>query len=150
MTLIINEKTQNTDLAPSGLQPAVCVDVRDLGTINSKFGEKQMVLLVFELEATNDNGDRYLLQKRYTRSLHEKSNLRKDLERWRGKPFEKQTLLRGFNLEKVVGVTAMVYIEHTDTKRGKWANVDSILPAPELQLQPSGQYERVTEVLQES
>lgn len=150
MNLIINEKTQNTDLAPSGLQPAVCVDVRDLGTIDTKFGDKQMVLLVFELEATNDHGERYLLQKRYTRSLHEKSNLRKDLERWRGKPFERQTLLRGFNLAKLISIPAMIYVEYQDTKRGKWANVDSILPAPELQLQPSGNYQRVTESLQES
>ena len=150
MTLIINENTQNTDLAPSGLQPAVCIDVRDLGTIDTKFGKKQMVVLVFELEATNDNGGRYLLQKRYTKSLFQKSNLRKDLERWRGKPFTAEDLQYGFNLEKVIGITAMIYVEYQNTDRGKWANVDSILPAPELQLQPSGNYQRVTEALQES
>ncbi|MDZ7757224.1 phage replication initiation protein, NGO0469 family [Rhodohalobacter sp.] len=109
-----------------------------------------MVLLVFELEATNDNGDRYLLQKRYNKSLHPKSNLRQDLERWRTKPFTDEDLHYGFNLEKVIGITAMVYVEYKDTDRGKWANVDSILPAPELQLQPSGSYQRVTESLQES
>jgi len=150
MTLIINEKSKNTDLAPSGLQPAVCVDVRDLGTIETKFGDKQMVLLIFELEATNDHGDRYLLQKRYTKSLFEKSNLRKDLERWRGQPFQKETLARGFNLENVVGVPTMIYIEHRKTDRGTWAHVESLLPAPDLQLQPSGRYERSRESLQES
>ena len=150
MTLIINEKPQNTDLAPSGLQPAVCVDVRDLGTIETKFGDKQVVLLVLELEAKSANGDRYLLQKRYNKSLHPKSNLRQDLERWRGKPFTDEDLQYGFNLEKVIGVTAMIYVEYQQTDRGKWANVDSILPAPELQLQPSGSYQRATESLQES
>ena len=131
MTLIINEKSQSTDIAPSGLQPAVCVDCRDLGTIETKFGDKQMILLVFELEATNDHGDRYILQKRYTKSLHKKSNLRTDLERWRGRPFQKETLARGFNLEKVVDVPAMIYVEHRDTDRGTWAHVESLLPAPE-------------------
>lgn len=150
MTLIINEKPKNTDLAPSGLQPAVCVDCRDLGIIETKFGDKQMVLLVFELAATNDHGERYLLQKRYTRSLHKKSNLRAELERWRGQPFQKETLARGFNLEKVIGVPAMVYIEHRETDRGIWAHVESLLPAPDLQLQPSGKYERASESLQES
>ena len=150
MTLIINEKTQTTNLAPNGLQPAVCVDVRDLGTIETKFGDKQMILMVFELAATNEHSDRYLLQKRYTKSLHQKSNLRADLERWRGRSFQKKTLARGFNLEKVIGVPAMVYIEHRETDRGTWAHIDSILPAPDLQLQPSGGYQRATESLQES
>jgi len=150
MTLIINEKPQTTDLAPSGLQPAVCVDCRDLGTVETKFGDKLMILLIFELEATNDHGDRYLLQKRYTKSLHKKSNLRADLERWRGKPFQNQDLEYGFNLEKVIKIPAMIYIEHRDTDRGTWAHIESILPAPDLQLQPSGNYQRVTESLQES
>ena len=150
MTLIINENTQNTDLAPSGLQPAVCVDVRDLGTIETKFGDKQMVVLVFELEATNANGDRYFLQKRYNKSLHPKSNLRKDLERWRGQPFTDKDLQYGFNLEKVIDVTAMVYVEYQQTERGKWANVESLLPAPDLQLEPSGSYQRVSESLQDA
>ncbi|REL37875.1 hypothetical protein DYD21_08840 [Rhodohalobacter sp. SW132] len=150
MTLIINEKSTKTDLAPSGLQPAVCVDCRDLGIIETKFGDKQMVLLVFELAATNEHGDRYLLQKRYTKSLHEKSNLRKDLERWRGQPFKKETLSRGFNIQKVVGVPAMIYVEHRKTDRGTWAHVESLLPAPDLQLEPSGRYERASESLQES
>ena len=150
MTLIINEKPQNTDLAPSGLQPAVCVDVRDLGTIETKFGDKQIVLLVLELEATSADGERYLLQKRYSKSLHPKSNLRKDLERWRGKPFTDEDLQYGFNLEKVVGVPSMIYVEHRETDRGTWAHIDSILPAPDLQLQPSGNYQRATESFQES
>ncbi|WP_340102438.1 phage replication initiation protein, NGO0469 family [Rhodohalobacter sp. 8-1] len=150
MTLIINEKSTKTDLAPSGLQPAVCVDCRDLGTVETKFGDKQMILLVFEMAATNDQDDRYLLQKRYTKSLHEKSNLRKDLERWRGQPFKQEQLARGFNLENVVGVPAMIYVEHRETDRGTWAHVESLLPAPDLQLEPSGRYERSRESLQES
>lgn len=150
MTLIINEKPQNTDLAPSGLQPAVCVDCRDLGTVETKFGDKQMILLVFELEATNDHGDRYLLQKRYTKSLHEKSNLRKDLQNWRGQPFQKETLARGFNLENVLNVPAMIYVQYKETPKGKWAHIESLLPAPDIQLQPSGRYERARESLQES
>lgn len=150
MTLIINETSTKTDLAPSGLQPAVCVDCRDLGIIETKFGDKQMVLLVFELAATNEHGDRYLLQKRYTKSLHLKSNLRKDLERWRGQPFKKETLARGFNMQNVVGVQAMIYVEHRETDRGTWAHVESLLPAPDLQLEPSGSYERASESLQES
>ncbi|MCH8549762.1 MAG: hypothetical protein LAT80_12895 [Balneolaceae bacterium] len=142
MTLIINEHIETRELAPSGLQAAVCVDAVDIGTHETPWGEKQKVMLIFELEAVDSKGDRFLLQKRYTKSLNEKSNLRKDLERWRGRPFNPRILKEGFNLENVVGIPAMLYIEHRETEKGIWANVDSILPAPDRPLVPSGNYKR--------
>ncbi len=132
---------------PNGLQPAVCVDCRDLGKVDTKFGDKQMVLLIFELQVTNEHSDRYLLQKRYTKFIHKKLNLRKDMERWRGQPFQKETLARGFNLEDVVDIPAVICVEHRETDRGTCSHVESLLPAPDLQLQPSGKYEGVTETL---
>ncbi len=142
MTLIINDRTYTKELAPQGLQAAVCVDALDIGLQETPWGDKEKVMLIFELEAEDSNGERFLLQKRYTKSLNEKSNLRKDLERWRGKPFSSKTLQDGFNLENVIGIPAMLYVDHRETEKGTWADVDSILPAPDLQLQPSGNYQR--------
>lgn len=106
-----------------------------------------MVLLIFELQVTNEQSDRYLLQKRHTKFLHKKLNLRKDMERWRGQPFQKEALARGFNLEDVVDIPAMICVEHRVTDRGTWSHVESLLPGSDLQLQPSGKYERVAETL---
>ena len=150
MTLIISDKPTAQEVAPSGLQPAVCVDAIDIGEQSTPFGKKEQVMLIFELEATDSRDERFLLQKRYTKSLHKKSNLRQDLQRWRTREFKPDELQRGFNLKKVVGVTAMLHVQHKITDRGTWANVDSVMPAPEHQLQPSGNYKRITESLQES
>lgn len=144
MTLIISDKPTAQEVAPSGLQPAVCVDAIDIGEQDSPWGPKEKVIIVWELEATDSRGERFLLQKRYTKSLHKKSNLRQDLERWRGREFKPEELQQGFNLKKVVGVTAMLHVQHKETERGTWANIDSVMPAPEVQLQPSGNYQRTT------
>lgn len=142
MSLIIHDRIDTKEVAPQGLQGAVCVDALDIGLQETPWGSKQKVMLIFELETEDSNGERFLLQKRYTKSLNEKSNLRKDLERWRGKPFNPDVLRDGFNLEAVIGIPAMIYVDHRETEKGTWAAVDSILPAPDLFLRPSGNYLR--------
>lgn len=139
-SLVIKPKSKQKEAAPTGLQPAVAVDVLDLGIQDTPFGEKHQVSIIFELEATNSDGEHFILSKRYSRSLHPKSSLRNHLEKWRGTPFSDQSLEDGFNLNDVVTKPCMLYLE----KRGDFIAVDSILPPEDGHLfEGSGSYTRI-------
>ncbi|HKK44024.1 MAG TPA: hypothetical protein VJ964_00785 [Balneolaceae bacterium] len=141
MSLVITPKQQKEkELAPTGLQPAVAVDVVDLGIQKTSFGKRSMVSIVFELQAADSEGNHFILMRKYSKSLHPKSNLRGDLEHWRGAPFSDGELQKGFDLEKVVGQPCMLYLEDRDG----FIAIESIMP-PEggAVYRPSGQYTRV-------
>jgi hypothetical protein len=116
--------------APEGLHQAVCCDVVDLGDVETKFGKKHMVRVVWQLEdASPTTGKRYLANRRYGLSLNEKASLRKDLEAWRGKKFTPQEL-DGFDLELLLGANAQIQITHRAGDDGRmWADVAAVVPA---------------------
>ena len=129
--------------APDGLHHAVCVDVVDLGEVTANFsGEDKTfpaVRLVWQLdELMSDDGDlprRFIVAKRYNRSLHEKATLRQHLESWRGRRFSNMELeVDGVDLELLIGVNCQVQVMHREgTYNGKsttFANVSAVLPPP--------------------
>jgi len=71
----------------------------------------------------------YLVHKRYTCSLHEKSGLCKDLEAWRGKPFTPEELL-GFDLENLLGKPCMLSVIHVERNGSTYANVSGVMKSP--------------------
>jgi hypothetical protein len=99
--------------APQGLHAAVCVGVIDRGIKETPWGKKPKVMLVWEIETRMENGRPFTIHKHYTRSLHEKSNLHKDLEAWRGKSFTPDEIA-GFDLEKLLGTQCQVTVEHKE------------------------------------
>jgi len=123
--------TAKYEKAPAGLQQAVCVDVVDLGMVKSeKFGNEQhKIKIVWQLkEISDESNKRFLISRRFTLSLNEKSALRPFLESWRGLPFSVDDLTGGFDVEKLVGVNCFLQIFHTDD--GKYANVVNVMPCP--------------------
>ena len=129
--------------APEGLHLAVCVDVVDLGQQETPWGGRHKVLLVWEIAAHMEDGRPYIVRKRYTSSLHEKSNLNHDLKAWRGRPFTPDELA-GFDIEKVLGVSCQVLIQHAVKEGMTYANVTAVMKAgPGQKLTPSGHYVRV-------
>jgi len=147
MSLVITETKNDYEVAPEGLQPAVCTDVVNLNMVETPWGEKHKCLLTFELTAEDSDGNRFIVSKRYTVSLNEKANLRKDLERWRGARYTSEELAEGVNLENLIGLAAMLNIQHNETEKRTYANIESILPPPEgtgyYGIKPSGEYTRV-------
>lgn len=122
--------------APPGMQRAICCDVVDLGLVTGKFGEKHLVRLIWQTEARMPDGKPYLIDRRYTLSLDERSALRRDLETWRTKPFT-LTEAAGFDLERLIGVMCNLLIVHKLSKEGDrvFANVSAVLPkTPGVQL----------------
>src|SRR5688572_25042186 len=108
--------------APAGLHRAVCVDVHDLGYEQSNYDgqirDQPKVLVVWELDPEtagkyDDEGARYRVNRKYTFSYHEKSNLGQDLESWRGKSFSVEER-RSFDLESVIGKACQLNIVHKE------------------------------------
>ena len=135
MPLPVSQPENDFKPAPAGMHHAVCYCCVWLG---STYSEKydtwtDRVLVIWELpnvrqKFTNDDGveqDLPMTQSKfYTRSLHEKSNLYKDLITWRGVNFTKEELLE-FDLFNIIGANCQVQIMHDE--KGK-AKVLSIMP----------------------
>jgi len=72
----------------------------------------------------------FSISKEYTLSMHEKSNLRKDLSSWRGRGFTDDEA-KAFDITKLLGVACMVNVVHNQGQNGNtYANVMAISPLP--------------------
>lgn len=130
MALVIKEQEGHFDPAPPGLHAAVCCDVVDLGMVDGKFGPKRKLKLIWQLKARNKQGERFQARASYTQSLMEGSNLRRDLESWRGRAFT-DAERKGFDVEKLIGVNCQLSLKHNVSKStGRtYAQVTAVLPA---------------------
>jgi hypothetical protein len=128
-------------LPESGTTQAVCCGVWDLGLQKTVFnGDEKIqhkIIIAWEISElinvpdSEYNGLPYMLTKKYTLSLNEKANLRKDLESWRGKPFNDEELAAGIDIEKLYGVNCLLGVSHEKGKADPsktFATVTSILP----------------------
>jgi hypothetical protein len=127
---------------PEGIHPAVCVDVMDLGLVETDFqGQKKMVnkvKLAFESEALTDDGKRCSVSKNFTASLNPKAKLADFLGKWRGRP-----VLPGetIDLAKLLGASCTLVISHQKNLSGKtYASIDAV-SKPTRKVAPSGTYD---------
>ncbi len=131
--MAIYARKSNTTYAnpPEGLHPAVCVDVIDLGELPTAWGNKPKIELRWQLDEVNPETQKpFVVRARFTNSLHEKAILRQTLETWRNKKFTAEEL-RGWDLEKLIGVCCQVQIVHAPGDEGRvWANVQAVVPFP--------------------
>lgn len=131
-----------TDYKPidSGTYVARCFSMVHIGTIEQEFqGEKKdsnKVRITWELPTETKvfkEGEEpkvLTIGKEFTLSLHEKSNLRKFLESWRGKGFTEEEAKK-FDITKLLGVPCMLSIIHKTNKQGKlYAEISSISTLP--------------------
>jgi len=144
----IAKGTTNTqrDLPTSGLHQALCIDVYDAGFTETSWGPKEKTMIVWELtEKHPEYQGPFRVNRKYTTSLHEKSNMSKDLESWRGKGFTDQERKEGVDLEKLIGVGCHLnIIHHLNEQTGiTYANVAAIMPLVRFEWpEPSGYYTR--------
>jgi len=119
--------------APEGSHPAVCVDVVDLGTLEVNYGGKSKkqhkIRVVWQIDENQEDGKPFIVQQRFTLSLHEKAGLRKVLESWRGKQFTDDEL-QGFDVETVIGKPCLVNVVHAKKDGSMYANVTSVMRLP--------------------
>jgi hypothetical protein len=136
-------------LIPESTHKAVSSALVDLG-LQDVFGtDKPQLLIRFEFPGVRDsrekNGEQVsgpmVKWQFYTNSLHKESNLRRDLENWRGKGFTKEEL-GGFDVRQVIGHACQISIIHDhsgDRTRDKVSTIgkfmgDGAKPLPELEV----------------
>lgn len=139
-TMIIKENNETkTDYEPipKGSHDAICVTVAGIGKQETAYGEKEQVLLTFEIPSIvrewEKDGEkqtgRAQISRTFTCSLAPKASLRILLETWRDKPFSAEEL-QGFDLKKLLGVPCSLRIKHKQSQDGTriYANIDDIDP----------------------
>jgi hypothetical protein len=118
---------------PAGLQQLVCVDICDLGMMTSSYNgdPKTQHKIAIKWQSIKRMADDkpYLVQKRYTYSLHKKSTLRADLQSWRGRAMT-DAECDVFDLEKLIGVNAYGNILHVTRDDATYANIAALMPLP--------------------
>jgi hypothetical protein len=145
MSLLLESKAGG-DFKPhvEGIHPAVCVDVIDLGLVESEFqGQRRMVnkvRLFFETEQRNEEGKNCVISKTFTASLHAKAKLAEFLGKWRGRPVVPG---ESIDLAKLIGANCTLVISHQQNLMGRtYASIDAI-SKPTKRVAPSGQYDPV-------
>lgn len=121
---------------PTGNHTAICVSVIDLGTqlkdYSGEVKERREIQIEWEVcEELRDDGQPYKLRKTYTFSSSEKSNLRKDLESWRGVKFTDKDLgPGGFQISDVLGKPCLLNVVHTERKGNVYPDIASLARLP--------------------
>ena len=138
--MFLPKPTESASFAPppAGTFPAVCYRIIDLGTQESTYLGKpkksREVLISWELadpDATTEDGKPMSIHQRFTWSMHEKSQLRKTLESWRGKAFGDSDFGEGgFDIRKLLGMACFIGITHVERNGMTYANVSAISKLP--------------------
>jgi hypothetical protein len=145
MTMVLQAKQNGNHVPhPEGIYPAVCLDVIDLGLVEVEFqGQRRLVpkvRVVFESEEMREDGRRCTISKRFTASLHPKSNLAGFLGKWRGRPI---TPGESIDLGKLIGACCTLVVSHQQSQAGQtYAAIDAI-SKPTKRVVPSGEYDPV-------
>ena len=128
---------------PESSVAGVCVDVVELGLVETPWGAKPKTKLVFELAQQKPNGYRVTASRTYTKSLHEKSALRPELERWLARPLNERELASGFSFRSLLGRPCTLTVVPALSESGHaYQKIVSIGAATEPALKPSGAYRR--------
>lgn len=124
---------------PAGTHLAVCYRVVDLGTQKGEYlGQPKIdrkVMISWELSdemmETNEGPMPFTFHNRYTWSMHEKANLRKHLEAWRGRAFtDKDFGAGGFDIKNLLGVGCLLGLVHAEKGGKTYANLSSVSKLP--------------------
>ena len=131
--MIVKKRDDDFKPIPTGLQPAVCVNVFDIGYQPGYQGgaPSPKVVILWELSGNDrrDDGKRFQLTKLYTASLGEKATLRKDLETWRGRTFTTAEL-DGFELDKLKGIGCQLLNVESTTNGKTFVTIAAVMPPP--------------------
>jgi len=132
--VVTGNNESKREIVPSGTHIARCYSMIHIGTVewewNGETKYTNKIRITFELphEMREFSGEQkpMVISKEYTMSLHEKSNLRRDLEGWRGQSFSGQEL-SSFDITDVLGSSCNVSIIHKTSKSGnEFAQIGSI------------------------
>lgn len=117
---------------PEGVVDAVCVRVEDKGIVETQWGNRHKISVVWKIDALKENGERFEVAKWFTASTYAKSNLRKDLASWRGRDLNADEEKQAFNTDTLVGMPCRLELIHVPGNDGAtYARVQNVLPPSE-------------------
>lgn len=122
MPMIITAKPAKFEIPDEGEHLGVLVDIVDLGETETGYGLKDRVQFRWLVEQRGKDGKPLSVrQKPHNKSMHEKATLRKDIKRILGKdPGDT------FDIETLLGVNALLEIEHHTHEGRTYANIIAI------------------------
>ncbi len=119
---------------PIGTVTTVCTKVLDLGTHWNEKKDKNERKCRIDFESTelmksgDFEGKPFLLINNFNFSMYQNSALCKFIEAWLGRKFVDQAEADNFDLDSLLGKTALCNVIHSDD--GKWVNIGSVMPVP--------------------
>jgi len=122
------------ELCPPGNHIAVCYGVMDVGTHERQYRDgpkiERRLRLMWEIPGeTMSDGRPFAVSREYKLSGHEKSNLRKHLDSWRGKRFTDEDFDK-FDLQMLLGKGCMLQVVHNEVGDRTYANVETLGSLP--------------------
>lgn len=150
----VSANSNNIEPIPVGMHAANCIAVIDLGTHESEWkGEtknKREVIILWEIPSERINYEKdgkeqnlpRVINKRYTASIGDKSNLGADLRNWRGRAFTAEEQ-KCFELQNILGAPCLLNICHRESNGNTFANVSSVSPLMKGQAAPEKESEHV-------
>ena len=121
MSLVIKDKVY--EVATEGLHNAKITRIEDLGLVETNFGTKDKVRIVFTMQDQKDKeGALVETWGQYTKSLHSKSSLGKFLQAL------KINAQGSFDLNDIVGLSLQVVIVHKESEGKTYANIATVIP----------------------
>ena len=132
---MLNAKNEGAEriIIAAGTHVARCYGVIDLGTqYSERFGNSSRKVQV-QWELPNelmDDGRPLAISKRYTLSVNEKANLRKDLESWLGRGITAEEEKDGFALGGMLGAPCLLSIIHAESNGKTYANIAAVMSVP--------------------
>lgn len=131
--------SEEFEMVPAGVYLARCYRMIDIGThtIETKQnGAKDVHQVILSWELLQDDDDQpffmsdgekvFTINKTYTLSMHKKSNLRADLDSWRGIPFTDEEA-SDFDITKLLDVFCKLQVIHNSVGDKTYANVKTIM-----------------------
>lgn len=119
----------------NGVYTAISSMMIDIGgqrsTLDNNIRRKFIMVwnIVGEFVEVNKEKLPRVMSKEYTLSINEKSNLRKDLQAWRGQAFTEEEL-QGFNLLTVMNKPCQLQIINEEKNGKNYNNISAIMALP--------------------
>lgn len=122
MPMVITSKQKQFEIPTEGEHLAVLADIVDLGEEEFDYGRRDRIQLIWQVEQRGKDGKPLSVrQKPHNKSMHEKATLRKDIKRILGKdPGDT------FDVESLLGVNALLEVEHYTREGRTYANITGI------------------------
>ena len=115
---------------------ALCVDVVDLGSVKTPWGNKPQMNLVFETDETDQYGEHRILIRTFNKYAYQNSALTLAVNSWCGRDLSNEESAGLLDLPNLIGLQARLKLQPTVTKSGNtFDKIVEFLPPGKVHVQ---------------